>query len=95
MVYTPATQFDIGLEMIHTWFSPKWVVRSSLDGAQMVKAIEDAARSADPLLPMAAFQSITDLKTDALTLERLLAILAGTIAGLAIVLSAMGTFQHC
>ena len=92
MVYTPAAQFDIGLEMIHNWFSPKWVVRSSLDGSQMVKAIEDAARSADPLLPMAAFQSITDLKTDALTLERLLAILAGTIAGLAIVLSAMGIY---
>src|SRR5271170_688778 len=40
MVYTPATQFGAGLEMIHTWFSPKWVVRSSLDGPQMRKAIE-------------------------------------------------------
>ncbi|MGA3189419.1 MAG: ABC transporter permease [Bryobacteraceae bacterium] len=91
MVYTPATQFG-GLEMVHTWFSPKWVVRSSLDGAQVTKAIEDATRSADPLLPMAAFQSVSDLKTDALTLERLLAVLAGTIAGLAMLLSAMGIY---
>lgn len=92
MVYTPATQFGVNLEMVHTWMSPKWVVRSSLDGSQMVKAIEDATRSADPLLPMAAFQSISDLKTDALTLERLLAVLAATIAGLAMVLSAMGIY---
>jgi predicted permease len=92
MVYTPATQFNINLEMIHTWNSPKWVVRSSLDGPQIVKAIEGATRSADPMLPMAAFQSITDLKTDALTFERFLAVLAGTIAGLAMVLSAMGIY---
>jgi predicted permease len=92
MVYTPASQFDSGLEMIHTWFSPKWVVRSSLDGAQMVKAIENATRSADPMLPMASFQSIGDLKADALTFERFLAVLAGTIAGLAMVLSAMGIY---
>jgi predicted permease len=91
MVYTPATQFG-GLEVIHAWFSPKRVVRSSLDGAQVTKAIEDATRSADPLLPMAAFQSVRDLKTDALTFQRFLAVLAGAIAGLAMLLSAMGIY---
>jgi predicted permease len=91
MVYIPATQVG-GIETLHTWFSPKWVVRSSLDGAQVVKAIEEATRSADPLLPMAAFQSVRDLKTDALTLQRLLAVLAGTIAALAMLLSAMGIY---
>jgi predicted permease len=91
MVYTPATQFD-GLATIHTWFSPKWVVRSSLGGAQVVKAIEEATHSADPLLPMAAFESVNDLKTDALTFERFLAVLAGAIATLAMVLSAMGIY---
>jgi putative ABC transport system permease protein len=91
MVYIPATQVG-GVETLHTWFSPKWVVRSSLDGPQVVKAIEDATRSADPLLPMAAFQSVRDLKTDALTFQRLLAVLAGTIAALAMLLSAMGIY---
>jgi predicted permease len=91
MVYIPATQVG-GVETLHTWFSPKWVVRSSLDGPQVVKAIEDATRSADPLLPMAAFQSVRDLKTDALTFERLLAVLAGAIAALAMLLSAMGIY---
>ena len=91
MVYTPATQAG-GIEMVHTWFSPKWVVRSSLDGPQVMKAIEDATRSADPLLPMAEFHSVRDLKTDALTFERFLAVLAGTIAALAMLLSAMGIY---
>ena len=90
MVYTPATQF--GGMGVHIWFSPKWVVRSSLDGAQVVRAIEDATRAADPLLPMAAFQSVRDLKTDALTFQRFLAVLAGTVAALAMVLSAMGIY---
>jgi predicted permease len=91
MVYIPATQFS-GLEVIHTWFSPKWVVRSSLESAQVVKAIEDAARAADPLLPMASFESVRDLKTDALTFERFLAVMAGAIAALAMLLSAMGIY---
>jgi predicted permease len=90
MVYTPATQF--GAMGVHIWFSPKWVVRSSLDSAQIVKAIEDATHAADPLLPMAAFQSARDLKADALTFQRFLAVLGGTIAALALVLSVMGIY---
>lgn len=90
MVYTPATQFE-GMG-VHIWFSPKWVVRSSLDGAQVVRAIEDATHAADPLLPMASFASVRDLKEDALTFQRFLAVLAGTIAALAMVLSAMGIY---
>lgn len=91
MVYMPASQWEM-VEMVHTWFSPKWVVRSSLDGAAVAKAIEDATLSVDPLLPMAAFESVRDLKADALTFERFLAVLAGTIAALALLLSAMGIY---
>jgi predicted permease len=91
-VYIPATQVGGGLSMLHTWFSPSWIVRSTLDGPQVAKVIEDATRSADPMLPMASFRSVRDVKLNALTFERLLAILAGTIAGLAMVLSAMGIY---
>jgi predicted permease len=91
MVYIPAAQTE-HLSLLHTWFSPSWIVRSSLDGAQVTKAIEDAARSADPTLPLAAFRSVRDVKTNALTLQRLLAVLAGTIGALAMILSAMGIY---
>jgi predicted permease len=90
-VYIPATQAR-GLSVLHTWLSPSWIVRSSLDGAQVAKTIEDATRSADPMLPMAAFRSVRDLKSESLTFERFLAVLAGTIAALAMVLSAMGIY---
>jgi hypothetical protein len=93
MVYIPSTQAgDKLLATIHTWFSPKWIVRSSLDGPQLSKAIADATRSVDRLLPMAEFQSVRDLKMDALTFQRFLAALTGTIAALAMLLSAMGIY---
>lgn len=91
-VYIPATQVGVELSMVHTWLAPSWIVRSSLDGAQVAKAIEDATRSADPMLPMAAFRSVRDLKVESLTFERFLAVLAGTIAALAMLLSAMGIY---
>jgi hypothetical protein len=90
-VYIPATQAS-SLPMLHTWLSPSWIVRSNLEGAQVTKAIEDAARSADPLLPMAAFRSVRDLKIQSLTFQRFLAALSGAIAALAMVLSAMGIY---
>jgi predicted permease len=90
-VYIPATQ-AYALSLLHTFLSPSWIVRSSLDGPQVAKAIEDATRSADPMLPMAAFRSVRDLKIESLTFQRFLAVLAGTIAALAMVLSAMGIY---
>src|SRR3984957_742905 len=92
-VYIPATQVSSKfLGLLHTFLSPSWIVRSSLDSTQVAKAIEDATRSADPMLPMAAFRSVRDLKLESLTFERFLAVLAGTIAALAMVLSAMGIY---
>jgi predicted permease len=90
-VYIPATQ-AYALSLLHTFLSPSWIVRSSLDGPQVAKAIEDATRSADPMMPMAAFRSVRDLKIESLTFQRFLAVLAGTIAALAMVLSAMGIY---
>jgi predicted permease len=91
-VYIPATQVGVDLTMLHTWLSPSWIVRSSLDGAQVAKAIEEATRSADPLLPMASFRSVRDVKSASLTFQRFLAAVAGTIAALAMLLSAMGIY---
>ncbi len=91
-VYIPATQVGGELSMLHTWFAPSWIVRSSLDSPQVAKAIEDATRSVDPMLPMVAFRSVRDVKAASLTFERFLAAIAGTIGALAMVLSAMGIY---
>jgi predicted permease len=92
-VYVPATQTnDKFLQLVHGWFSPNWIVRGSLSGPQMIAAIENATRSADPLLPMAEFRSVTDLKIDSLRIQRLLAALVGALAGLAIILATLGIY---
>jgi predicted permease len=92
-IYVPYTQCPAKmLGMLHTWFSPNWIVRSPLDPNQVARAIEEAARSADPAIPMASFRSVRDLKLETLTFQRFLAAVAGTIAGLAMLLSAMGIY---
>jgi ABC-type antimicrobial peptide transport system permease subunit len=67
-------------------------VRSSLDDSQVRLAIDNAARSVDPLLPMAGFRSINELKAQSLTLQRFLAALVGALALLAILLTALGIY---
>jgi predicted permease len=90
-VYIPATQ-AYALSLLHTFMSPSWIVRSSLDGPHVSRAIEEAARAADPMLPLSAFRSVRDLKARSLDFERFLAAIAGGIAGLAMLLSAMGIY---
>lgn len=92
-VYIPAAQTsDKALPLWHTWFSPNWIVRSSLSGPQVMAAIDSATRSADPLLPMAEFRSVQDLKIESLQLQRLLAALVGSLAGLAIIIATLGIY---
>lgn len=91
-VYVPAAQATSGLLGAHVWFSPNWIVRSTLTDGEAIAAIETATRSADPLLPVAAFRSISDLKSESLSFQRFIAVLTGSIAGLAILLSALGIY---
>jgi predicted permease len=93
MVYIPASMAsDAFLQLVHTWFSPSWIVRSSLPDRQTIAAIEAATRSADPLLPMAEFRSINDLKLASLQQQRFMAVLVDTLGALAILLTALGIY---
>lgn len=92
-VYIPAAQTTDGfLQMVHTWFSPNWIVRSPLSGEQVKAAIESATRSADPMLPMAEFRSVSDLKMSSFRFQRFLASLVDALAGLAILLTTLGIY---
>jgi hypothetical protein len=93
VLYIPATQTNNGfLKMVHTWFAPNWIVRGTLAGGELRGAIESATRSVDPLLPMASFRSVNDMKTDSLTFQRFLVVVVGAIAALAMLLSALGIY---
>ena len=93
MVYIPASMTsDAFIQLVHTWNSPSWIVRSSLPDRQIITAIEQATASADPLLPMAEFRSVNDLKQASLQQQRFMAVLVDALGALAILLTALGIY---
>ncbi len=92
-VYLPATQIQDGyFQLIHTWFAPKWVVRASGKQSVLAAAMSAALSSADPQLSFAEFRPMDEVRQDAFGLERLESVLFGALAGLAMLLSAVGIF---
>lgn len=91
-VYIPAAQMNraADLALLHTWFQPSWVVRSSVpvSGAQMQRALASVA----PALPFSGFYTMTDLQHETLAMQRVEVALLGAMAGLALLLSAVGIF---
>jgi predicted permease len=93
MLYVPAAQFpEKPLRMIHTWFSPSWVVRSTRDRAALSNALGEAMRSVDPLLPISEFRALDEVKAGSLVMQRLMATLLGALSGLALLLTALGIY---
>ena len=92
-MYIPAAQTnDSAVSLIHTWFSPSWVVRSSLPLDQLAVALQGAVASVDPQLPFASFQTMDQVRSRSLAFQRLEATLLGSIAGLALLLAAIGIY---
>src|SRR5205085_6232493 len=58
-VYLPASQLTDGfVKLVHTWFSPKWVVRTSGPMANLTVQLRGAVSAADPQLPIARFHTV-------------------------------------
>jgi predicted permease len=93
-LYEPAAQMlqPNVLAMVHTWFQPSWIVRSAgpIDGltAQMQRALA----TVDPGLPFSGFYAMSDLQAQTLATQRIEVALLGAMAGLALLLSAVGIF---
>ncbi len=91
--YIPATQLsDSMVTMVHTWFAPSWVVRSAGPLEGIVPAMARAMEQVDPSLPFAKFRTIDDLRGEAVATQRAQAILLGSLAALALLLSAIGLY---
>ncbi len=91
-MYIPAAQASDASLFVHVWFSPSWIIRSSLSDHQLISAVESAMRSVDPLLPISAFHSINDLKAESLSEQRFLAALVNALGALAILLTTLGIY---
>ena len=92
-VYLPVSQLSDGfVKLIHTWFSPKWVVRTGGPTADLTAQIRAAVAAVDPKLPVALFRTIDQLRNVHTGSQRYLAALFSILAGLALLLAAIGLY---
>jgi predicted permease len=92
-IYVPVSQTTGPfLAMVHTWFSPSWVVRTAAPPATAIHQISEAVTALDPLLPIAAFRTVDDLRSKSLAWERFQALLLTSLAVLALVLAVTGIY---
>jgi predicted permease len=93
MMYVPATQMaGRMLSLAHMWFQPSWIVRTSSSVEGLTAQMQHALATADPDLPFSGFYRMSDLLTKTLATQRVEVALLATMAGLALLLSAIGIF---
>lgn len=93
-IYTPAAQISDGtfLSMVHTWFQPSWIVRTTRPVAGLTGQMQRALAAVAPNLPFSGFYSMNDLMASTLAMQRVEVALLTAMAGLALLLSAVGIF---
>jgi predicted permease len=92
-IYVPASQMKGQLlSMAHTFFQPSWVVRTGRPIEGLTGQMQRALASVDPNLPFSGFYSMRDLLVKVLATQRVEVALLGSMALLALLLSAVGIF---
>jgi len=93
MMYVPAAQMGGRmLSLAHMWFQPSWIVRTSGRVEGLTAQMQRALATADPDLPFSGFYRMSDLLAKTLATQRVEVALLATMAGLALLLSAIGIF---
>lgn len=92
-LYIPAAQVPGDfLALVHIWFQPSWIIRSTHLDAQTPRAMQQALASVDPNLPFASFHTMEELLAAALAQQRVEVALLSSLAVLALLLAALGIF---
>jgi predicted permease len=89
--YIPAAQV-VDPSGWHVWFQPSWIVRTHGPVAGLTTSMQRALASADPSLPVSGFYSMNDLMEHELEMQRIEVLLMGSLALLALLLSALGVY---
>jgi predicted permease len=91
--YIPAAQADPQLVAIgNLWFQPSWIVRTRGPIESITSDMQRALAEADPTLPFAGFYAMSDLLAESLVYQRIEVALLSALAGLALLLSAIGIY---
>jgi predicted permease len=92
-VYIPAAQVGDGfVQLVHTWFPPSFVVRTTGDQTGLAPRIQEAVQGVDALLPFAGFRSMSDVREESLAAQRFQMVLLTVLAALALVLAVVGIY---
>lgn len=92
-MYIPAAQVDPRmLAVVHAWFQPSWIVRTTAPVEGLTVQMQRALNDADPSLPFSGFYSMADLQAETLSSQRIEVALLSAMAGLALLLSTLGIF---
>jgi macrolide transport system ATP-binding/permease protein len=93
-MYIPATQLGPqALAMVHIWFQPSWIVRTAGPVEGLTGQMQRALAGVDSDLPFSGFYRMTDLESQTLAMQRVEGALLSAMAGLALLLSAVGIFS--
>jgi predicted permease len=91
--YLPVTQTPQGLvNVAHIWFQPSWIVRTRGAVTGLTESMQKALAEVDPLLPFSGFYSMDEILAQQLQQQRIEVLLFTTLAGLALLLSAIGIY---
>jgi len=91
--YVPYTQASAHLiELAHMWTQPSWIVRTHGAVGNLTGQMQQALTAAAPGLPFSGFYSMEDVMHQQLQMQRIEVMLLGTLAGLALLLSAVGIY---
>lgn len=92
-IYIPAAQINPRfLPVLFVWFQPSWIVRTAGPIQGLTGQMQQVLASVDPGLPFSGFYSMSDLLDQRLANQRIEVALLGAMAGLALLLSALGIF---
>lgn len=93
MFYIAAAQTDQRIvNLANEWFQPSWIVRTAGPVSGLEEQMQRAMEAVDPGLPFSGFYSMQEVLDRQLRLQRIEVLLLGTLAGLALLLSAVGIF---
>ena len=92
-MYIPAAQVEPRmLAVVHVWFQPSWIVRTAGPVEGLPAQMQRALASVDPGLPFSGFYGMSELLAETLATQRVEVALLSAMAGLALLLSAVGIF---
>ena len=92
-IFIPAAQVpDPLLPLIHTWFQPSWIVRTRGPRQGISAAVERAIQTVEPQIPIARFRDMAEVEAGTLAGRRFQTTLLTVLAGLALLLSAVGVY---